>query len=621
MTPVLPVPIMLPDFFLQTASNVCSVLVVSFTALLYLAMTLISFLSESDTKPSKRESSQVTFDQGEENENSLRIKSLYLVKSAVLLALFFGFGLSGLPLHADTGGARVVKYSQHEIVPVHAKLRFSTLIVLPENEEILDFTTGDKEFWIINGAHNLCYIHPAQAGIRSNLNLITASGHVYSFLLTEISNEPNVEPGPENLHRAEGAIRHRHGRFRAELRARERSGCLPAGNSDRSRSSQRPGSGCPGQRQQQIEKFRSEYATKLQFDYELTERRREPFLVSAIFHDDRFTYIKCAASEKPAIYEIKDGKPNLINFDLVNGVYIVPKIMDTGYLAIGKKKVTFTRHQQKPRLRTTFRPTRGKHDRTNQLARRSANSRQGTETARPHAQECSGMGHARPRRADGYHHVAHGREEGPDRRDIEQPGFQTPAPLEVNEGRSQRFRAGFRTFSASSRPRSTSRTNSSEHSSLTPKRPRPLKSPTRAAPPDAATDPVQDERKKRAYVSLFSSNVALSYRKELAPPESAPNAASPNDKSFGLQSLPAQGPTSTNNRSDPPGIASRNATNSAGTARRQLTHARREQPQPKKRRSGLPKAFEGHLTIHLRSTLPMERTTSSLKERSSKLCS
>ena len=71
MTPILPVPIMLPDFLLQTVPNVCSVLVVSFTALLYLAMTLISFLSESDTKPSKPESSQVTFDQGEENENSV----------------------------------------------------------------------------------------------------------------------------------------------------------------------------------------------------------------------------------------------------------------------------------------------------------------------------------------------------------------------------------------------------------------------------------------------------------------------------------------------------------------------------------------------------------------------
>src|SRR5438034_5361979 len=54
--------------------------------------------------------------------------------------------------------------------------RFSTLIVLPQSEEILDFATGDKEFWIINGAHNLCYVHPAQAGIRSDLHLITSTG-------------------------------------------------------------------------------------------------------------------------------------------------------------------------------------------------------------------------------------------------------------------------------------------------------------------------------------------------------------------------------------------------------------------------------------------------------------
>src|SRR3984885_7747156 len=98
-----------------------------------------------------------------------------------------------LTARADSG-ARKVQYAETDIIPVHAKIRFSTLIVLPVNEEILDATTGDKEFWIINGAHNLCYLHPAQQGIRSNLNLITASGHVYSFLLTEISSEPNAQP-------------------------------------------------------------------------------------------------------------------------------------------------------------------------------------------------------------------------------------------------------------------------------------------------------------------------------------------------------------------------------------------------------------------------------------------
>jgi len=98
------------------------------------------------------------------------------------------------------------------------------------------------------------------------------------------------------------------------------------------------------QSSEQLSHFRSSYATKLQFDYPLDSKAgREPFLVTAIYHDDSFTYIKCGAREKPALYEIKDGKPNLISFQFENGVYIAPKIIDTGYLAIGKKKLLFER--------------------------------------------------------------------------------------------------------------------------------------------------------------------------------------------------------------------------------------------------------------------------------------
>jgi hypothetical protein len=66
MTPVFPVPIKMPDFIFRGVANVWSALFVSLTALLYLAMTLISFLPESDTKPHKPESPDNSFDQGEE---------------------------------------------------------------------------------------------------------------------------------------------------------------------------------------------------------------------------------------------------------------------------------------------------------------------------------------------------------------------------------------------------------------------------------------------------------------------------------------------------------------------------------------------------------------------------
>jgi len=241
-------------------------------------------------------------------------------------------------------GARVVSYSREDIIPVRAKLRFSTLIVLPDNEEILDFTTGDKEFWIVNGAHNLCYIHPAQAGIRSNLNLITASGNVYSFFLTEISGESGAQPDlklfvqPKETSASTSLAGYvRAGEAEAYRKELERLRAQTDEQVETARS----------QASEQVNRFRSEYAAKLRFDYRLDKKSAgEPFLVSAIYHDDRFTYIRCDAREKPALYEVKDGKPNLINFQLENGVYIAPEIIDAGYLVVGRKKVTFSRRTE-----------------------------------------------------------------------------------------------------------------------------------------------------------------------------------------------------------------------------------------------------------------------------------
>jgi len=267
---------------------------------------------------------------------SLWLFSLLVVGAAIFYAS---------ATHAATeAAARVVKYAKEDIVPVYAKLRFSTLIVLPEDEEILDFTTGDKEFWVINGAHNLCYVHPAQAGIRSNLNLITASGHVYSFLLTEISNQPNAEPDLKLfVEPKEGSGLAANSGLRGYVSAGEAQAYKKELETLRSQTAEQIHA-AQAQSAEQLNRFRSSYASKLQFDFPLDPKAgREPFLVSAIYHDDSFTYIKCGAREKPALYEIKDGKPNLISFQVENGVYIAPKIIDSGYLAVGKKKLPFAR--------------------------------------------------------------------------------------------------------------------------------------------------------------------------------------------------------------------------------------------------------------------------------------
>ena len=85
---------------------------------------------------------------------------------------------------------------------------------------------------------------------------------------------------------------------------------------------------------------RQEFPTRLQFPYGPVKYER-PFLVRAIWNDGQFTYLRSDASELPALYELKDGKPSLLNFQVQNGTYVVPKVIDRGYLTIGSAKLAF----------------------------------------------------------------------------------------------------------------------------------------------------------------------------------------------------------------------------------------------------------------------------------------
>lgn len=237
---------------------------------------------------------------------------------------------------------RTVAYGERDVVAVKAKVRYTTLIVLPKQESILDYTCGDKEFWIVNGTANFAYIKPAKANAETNLNLITASGNVYSFVLREVSETPSAEPdlkifvepketsmlsaisGQPKFVPAAQVEDYRQQVEIAKQQAREAKEQAQA-TVDR-----------------ELSRIRSEFPAKLQFPYRFSPDDRL-FRVSAIYNDGKATYIRANPQEAPALYELKDGKPNLINFDFKDGLYVVPKVLDNGYLAIGKKKLDFVR--------------------------------------------------------------------------------------------------------------------------------------------------------------------------------------------------------------------------------------------------------------------------------------
>jgi type IV secretion system protein VirB9 len=237
-------------------------------------------------------------------------------------------GLAATVAHGQQTTARLVKYHANDIVSVRARMRYTTLIQLPATEKILEVATGDKDFWIIDTVGNYCFLHPAKEGIHSNLNLITDKGSVYSFTLDDVeSGDPDlkvvIEPSdPSSLAAANGA-----GKLvsASEVTAAEAQAQMAQSHAAAA-----------------VEQFRANYPTSaLKFDYSFHDEK--PFDVSAIYHDDKFTYIKTNAPEKFSVYEMKDGKPNLVTYDLREGTYIIPKIMDSGYVELGKKKMEFTR--------------------------------------------------------------------------------------------------------------------------------------------------------------------------------------------------------------------------------------------------------------------------------------
>ena len=91
------------------------------------------------------------------------------------------------------------------------------------------------------------------------------------------------------------------------------------------------------------EQYRSEYPGSLHFDFVWDERKGKELGLQQIWRDDKFTYLRGQFQETPALYELKDGKGSLINFDFNGGLYTVPKQLEHGYLAIGKQKVEFHR--------------------------------------------------------------------------------------------------------------------------------------------------------------------------------------------------------------------------------------------------------------------------------------
>ena len=253
-------------------------------------------------------------------------KLIFIAGLAVLVPAMRAF--------AQDASARTVQYHSQDIIPIRAKLKYTTLIEVPATEKIMEAATGDKDFWIVDVVGNFCFVHPAKAGISSNLNLITDKGNIYSFTLQDVSATAGAADPPPDL--------------KVIVIPADRSSVVAATGppqfvpAAQLEQSQQALATVQAHITDAVDEYKSAYPLSLKFDYSF-HANEEPFDIEAIYHDDKFTYIKTSAPEKFSVYEMRDGKPNLVSYQLENGTYVIPKVMDSGYVELGKKRMDFSR--------------------------------------------------------------------------------------------------------------------------------------------------------------------------------------------------------------------------------------------------------------------------------------
>ena len=239
----------------------------------------------------------------------------------------------------QTPGVLRIQAEPDRIVEVRTRTRHTTVLVLPRGENILDFVVGDSDYWHLSGSANLAYLKPLDEKVRTNVALVCESGTIYSFLVKEA-------PDPHLVVRIE-AGRSTAPAGRPAFVARSavddyREMARAAGEAARAArdAADLRSTHAESQAAEAVNQFKTDYPGRLSFAYQLDKKAHEwPFLVDAMWHDGQFTYLRSRAQESPAIYELKDGKPSLVAYDLTpEGLYIARHVLGDGWLRIGKKR-------------------------------------------------------------------------------------------------------------------------------------------------------------------------------------------------------------------------------------------------------------------------------------------
>jgi type IV secretion system protein VirB9 len=274
------------------------------------------------------------------------------VKSFVLLTLTLATAsafASSTPEahHLQPNAPRSVTVTEADTPPViRAGLLQSTLILLPAEEKIATVFGGDTVDWVFDGGHvasRFISVKPKLANATTDIHIVSDHGNEYTLQLQEISGDADTHfdskvflvPGDKS----------------AKDRLTDLPVFVPAAELDKAKleviAAKSAQTAELKAEEGKAETYRSQYPGSLHFDYNWDAKKGKELGLQQIWRDDKFTYLRGQFQETPALYELKDKKGSLINFDFAAGLYTVPKQLEDGYLTIGKQRVDFHRTAQK----------------------------------------------------------------------------------------------------------------------------------------------------------------------------------------------------------------------------------------------------------------------------------
>lgn len=278
-------------------------------------------------------------------------------KTLVSVLAFACFTVSGRAADA-VSTAREVVYHTGDIIPLNAQHGYATLVELPLGEKGVMPICGDCKVpsadgsvskdsigsWVIQVAPetNLVSIAATRPGAKTDVHVLGSSGEVYTFTVREISQLPG-EHVDIRVHLS------REGQPAMPVQVKYVSASTADEYKNEAEKAKRELKEQEAAAQQTIaatrDQARQQIEANIRHEYTWSENKKAAgsFGFRSMYVVDGFTVIEATPQEAPALYEVKDGKDSLIQYTLVNGKYVAPKLINDGYLQVGKSKLTFHR--------------------------------------------------------------------------------------------------------------------------------------------------------------------------------------------------------------------------------------------------------------------------------------